>query len=97
MSTRQSIPRGQELEQLARAQGRAAGGVQVTMDRGEEQAHGIPERKVAMRAIDGIGSGKTSPLQSRSCHQEETTFRRRSQDSDIPVVNSVCWDTAEGL
>jgi hypothetical protein len=87
VNTRQSIPRGQELEQLARALGRAAGGVQVTMDRGEELAHGIPARKVAMRSIDGIGSGETSPLRSRSCHQEETTFRRRSQDSGISVVN----------
>ena len=97
VSTRQSIPRGQELEQFARAQGRAAGGVQVTMDRGEEQVHGIPARKVAMRAIDGIGSGKTSPLRSRSCHQKETTCQRRSQDSGIPVVSSVGRDRAEGL
>jgi len=35
-------PRGQQLEELARAQRRATGGVEVTMDRGEEQAHGIP-------------------------------------------------------
>jgi len=31
-------PPGQQLAQFARTQGRAAGGVQVTMDRGEEQA-----------------------------------------------------------
>ena len=47
--------------------------------------------------IDGIGSGKTSPLRSRSCHQKETTFQRRSQDSGIPVVSSVGRDRAEGL
>ena len=55
-------------EQLARTQARTAGGVQVTMDRGEEQAHGIPGRKPVMSRIDGIASGRTSPPQSPSCH-----------------------------
>ena len=50
-----------------------------------------------MRSIDGVGSGRTNPLRSRSCHQEETTFRRRSQDWGIPVVNLVCWDHADCL
>ncbi|MGZ3387375.1 MAG: hypothetical protein ACXVB5_21030, partial [Isosphaeraceae bacterium] len=31
-----------------------AGGVQVTVDRGEEQAHGIPERTAVMKSIDGV-------------------------------------------
>ena len=46
-------PRGQQLEQLARTQGGAAGGVQVTMDRGEEQSPGIPGEKAVMRGING--------------------------------------------
>ena len=54
VSTRQSIPRpGQQLEQLARTQGGAAGGVQLTMHRGEERANGIPGEKPVMRAVDG--------------------------------------------
>ncbi len=68
-----------------------------SIDRGEERAHGITGRKTVMRSIDGVGSGRTNPLRSRSCHQEETTFRRRSQDWGIPVVNSVCWDNVDCL
>jgi len=68
-----------------------------SMDRGEQQAHGITGRKTVMRSIDGVGSGRTNPLRSRSCHQEETTFRRRSQDWGIPVVNLVCWDNADAI
>ena len=79
--------RGQQLKQLARAQGGAAGGVKVTMDRGEEQAHGAPGGKPKMGSLDGVGCGRTNPLRSRSCPQEETTFRRHSQDSGDLVVN----------
>ena len=39
--------------QLASAQGRAAGGGQVTFDRGEEQAHGRPGQKAVMRGSAG--------------------------------------------
>jgi len=53
-------PPGQQLEQLARAQGGAAGGVQVTIDRGEEQARGMPGEKAVMKGIDGDRSGKTN-------------------------------------
>ena len=63
-------PPVQQLEQFARTQGGAAGGVQVTMNRGEEQAYGIPGRKAVMRSIDGVDSGSTNPLRSRSCRQE---------------------------
>ena len=80
-------PPGQQLEQLARTQGGAAGGVKVTMDRGEEQAHGIPRRKALMKRVYGVGSGRTNPLRSRSCHQKESSFRRRSQESDDSVIN----------
>jgi len=89
--------RGQQLEQLARTQGSAAGGVKVTMDRGEEQAHGIPGRKAMRRCIGGIGSGRTNPLRLHSSHKEESRFQKRSQDSGDPVVNSVCGDSADGL
>ena len=56
------LARGQQLEQLARTQGRAVGGVVVTMDRGEEQAHGIPGEKAAMRHIDGDRFWQNEPL-----------------------------------
>jgi hypothetical protein len=49
-------PPGQQLEQLARTQGRAAGGVQVTMDRGEEQVHRIPGGKAVIKSVGGVGS-----------------------------------------
>jgi len=36
-------------------------------------------------------------LRSSSCHQKESKFQRRSRDSGNSVVNSVCWDSADGL
>src|SRR5208337_4428775 len=55
-------PPGQQLERFARTQGRAAGGVQVTMDRGEEQAHGIPGGKAVKRCLDRAGSARNEPV-----------------------------------
>src|SRR5271157_6462137 len=91
------LPRVGRTEQLARAQGGAAGRVQVTMDRGEEQAHGIPGKKAVKRWPDRLARQGTNPLPSRSCHQQETTFRKRPQESDNVVVNSLCRDRADGL
>ena len=79
-------PRRQQLEQLARAQGRAAGGVQVTVDRGEEETHGRPGRMGLMSRVGGIGCGGTNPPRSGTCPQEESTFRSRSQESGGLVV-----------
>ena len=53
--------------------------------------------KAAKRWLDQIGSARTNPLRSRSCHQEENRFQRRSQDSGNPVVESVCRDCADVL
>src|SRR5208337_1329827 len=52
---------------------------------------------VVMGSTDGVGSGRTNPLRSRSFHQEETTFRRRPQEWGNLVVKSVCRDRADGL
>ena len=49
-------PPGQQLEQLARTQGGATGGVQVTMDRGKEHAHWIPGGEAVRRWLDRVGS-----------------------------------------
>ena len=49
-------PPGQQLEQLTRTQGCAARGVQVTVDRGEEQAHRIPGGKAVIKSVGGVGS-----------------------------------------
>ena len=49
-------PPGQQLEQLTRTQGCAAGGVQVTVDRGEEQAHWIPGGKAVIKSVGEVGS-----------------------------------------
>jgi hypothetical protein len=73
-------PPGQQLEQFARTQGRAAGGVQITMDRGEEQAHGIPGGKAVKRCLDRAGSARNEPvaivlMPSRRDHFPETPAR----------------------
>src|SRR5208282_2842223 len=73
-------PPGQQLERFARTQGRAAGGVQVTMDRGEEQAHGIPGGKAVKRCLDQAGSARNEPvaialMPSRRDHFPETPAR----------------------
>ena len=73
-------PPGQQLERFARTQGRAAGGVQVTMDRGEEQAHGIPGGKAVKRCLDRAGSARNEPvaivlMPSRRDHFPETPAR----------------------
>src|SRR5271157_2474007 len=75
-----STPPGQQLERFARTQGRAAGGVQVTMDRGEEQAHGIPGGKAVKRCLDRAGSARNEPvaivlIPSRRDHFPETPAR----------------------
>jgi len=62
-------------------------GVQVTMDRGEDQAHGRPGKKAVMKVIDVIGSDRTSLLRPRSRRQEGTTFRSCPQESGNPTVN----------
>ena len=49
-------PPGQQLEQLARTQGGATGGVQVTMDRGKEHAHWMPGGEAVRRWLDRVGS-----------------------------------------
>jgi hypothetical protein len=49
VSTRQSAPRGKDLEQFARRQRSAAGGVEITLDPGEEEANG----RLAWRVVSG--------------------------------------------
>ena len=49
VSTRQSIHRPASSSSDSPVHKAAAGGVQVTMDRGEEQAHGIPGGKAVKK------------------------------------------------
>jgi len=49
-------PPGQQLEQLTRTEGCAARGVQVILDRGEEQAHWMPGGEAVRRWLDRVGS-----------------------------------------
>jgi hypothetical protein len=44
-----------------------------------------------------VNPGGTNPLRSRLCHQEETKFLRRFQDSGNLVVHSVCRDLVDAL
>ncbi len=90
-------PPGQQLEQLTRTQGCAARGVQVTVDRGEEQAHRITGGKAVIKSFCGVGSVERTHYVRDRCYQEETSFRKHSQESGDSVVNSVCRDCADEL
>ena len=77
---RQSAPqRGQRLKQLARAQGRAGGGINAAVDRGEKKTHRMPGKRAKTSRFDRMGSARTNPLRLCPCSQEETTFRQGRQ------------------
>ena len=46
----------------------------------------MPARKAVMSGIDGIRSGKTSPLRSRPCHQEEQVSETPAKSGDLVVT-----------
>ena len=80
VSTRQSITVRPLIERLARTDGRAAGGIQVTIDREEGPSHGIPGGKAVKRCLDRAGSARNEPvaivlMPSRRDHFPETPAR----------------------
>ncbi len=62
-------PRGQQFGQLARTQRRTAGGVQVTVDRGEKQAHGAEASSRLRKAspVEPFGQAGRVSLFPSSC------------------------------
>ena len=48
---------------------------------------GYPRERPRKDGLIGLARQGTNPLQSRLCHEEETRFLRRSQDSDNLIVN----------
>jgi hypothetical protein len=82
-------------QQLARTQGGAAGGVKVTMDRGEEQAHAIPGSKAVMISI-GSWFRQNEPIAialmpSRRDHLPETLARVGQFCRKLSMSGSCGW------